>query len=144
MTKVPADTQLTPFSLGEVNVHLEDAGHARVLEGGESFWAKLMAGGYPELERGRLLTSFTFSTSWSSWERHPAGEELVLLLSGAATLLVEREGKTERIELTKAGDFVLVPRSAWHTAQTRVPTTMLFLTPGAGTEHRPVESETSL
>jgi len=33
-----------------------------------------------------------------------------------------------------------VPQGAWHTAKTHVPTTMLFLTPGKDTEHRPVGS----
>jgi oxalate decarboxylase/phosphoglucose isomerase-like protein (cupin superfamily) len=72
-------------------------------------------------------------------ERHPAGEELVMLLSGAATLVLEDEsGQEQSVHLSDPGSYVLVPRNVWHTARTSVPTTMLFLTPGAGTEHRPV------
>jgi quercetin dioxygenase-like cupin family protein len=84
------------------------------------------------------MTAFTFSEPWSSWERHPAGEELVMLLSGAATLLLEQDGKVSAVQLTATGEYVLVPPNTWHTVSTDVATTMLFLTPGAGTEHRPV------
>jgi hypothetical protein len=38
-------------------------------------------------------------------------------------------------------DHVLVPPNTWHTVRTEVATTMLFLTPGAGTEHRPVVAD---
>lgn len=72
------------------------------------------------------------------WERHPAGEELVMLLSGAATVVLEEAGQERIVQLSDPGAYVLVPQNVWHTARTSVPTTMLFLTPGAGTEHRPV------
>jgi hypothetical protein len=31
-----------------------------------------------------------------------------------------------------------VPKGIWHTANTTLPTKMLFVTPGAGTEHKRV------
>ena len=84
------------------------------------------------------MTAFTFSESWATWERHPAGAELVMLLSGAATVVLEEQDQERTVELDQPGAYVLVPPNVWHTARTTVPTTMLFLTPGAGTEHRPV------
>ena len=54
----------------------------------------------------------------------------------ATYLHVQDGGKTETIPVS--GEFVLVPANVWHTARPARPTTMLFLTPGAGTEHRPV------
>ncbi len=86
------------------------------------------------------MCAFTFSEPWQNWERHPAGEELVLLLSGAATIVLEESGKEHEILLDEPGAFVLVPQNVWHTARTDVPATLLFLTPGAGTEHREVGS----
>lgn len=83
------------------------------------------------------MSAFTFSEPWSSWERHPAGEELVMLISGAATMLLEERDGRREVHLGKPGEFVLVPPNVWHTARPAMPTTMLFLTPGAGTEHRP-------
>jgi oxalate decarboxylase/phosphoglucose isomerase-like protein (cupin superfamily) len=60
-----------------------------------------------------------------------------MLLSGSATVLLEDGDAVREIALRAPGDYVLVPRGAWHTARTDEPTAMLFLTPGNGTEHRP-------
>jgi hypothetical protein len=35
---------------------------------------------------GRLVTIHSFSESWSSWEMHPKGDELVVCLAGRITL----------------------------------------------------------
>ncbi|QPF71686.1 cupin domain-containing protein [Roseateles sp. DAIF2] len=119
-------------------VHLQDGGRATLRPLTADFWPALAQGAYPELEQGRLMTAFSFSEPWSSWERHPAGEELVMLLSGAATLVLDEPGGERAIPLDSVGAYVLVPRGVWHTAKTEQPTTLLFITPGAGTEHRPV------
>ena len=87
--------------------------------------------------KGRLLVScYSFDSDWQMWERHPAGDEIVCLLSGRARLMLE--GSDAPVELRDAGAFTIVPKGAWHTAKTSVPTQMLFVTPGAGTEHKPV------
>ena len=121
-------------------LHVREDGSTVVIPASDSFWQELGRGYHPELERGRLMTAFTFSEPWSLWERHPAGEELVMLLSGTVTLVLVEAGNERVVQLNSVGDYVLVPRNAWHTARTTVPTTMLFLTPGAGTEHRPVKA----
>jgi len=121
-------------------LHLRGDGELASLPVSDRFWEELGSGAYPQLDEGRLLSAFSFAEPWSTWERHPAGEELVMLLSGAATLLLEEDGRVRKVDLDETGDFILVPRNVWHTARTRVPTTMLFLTPGAGTEHRGVDA----
>jgi mannose-6-phosphate isomerase-like protein (cupin superfamily) len=85
-----------------------------------------------------LVSAFNFDSDWPSWERHPAGDELVCLLSGQVTLVLDREGDEHTAELRTPGEFVLVPKGTWHTARTRVPSTMLFVTPGEGTQNKPV------
>ena len=86
--------------------------------------------------KGRVLVScFTFDSDWTEWERHPAGDEIVCLLSGRARFLFEG---SQAVELREPGEFAVVPKGAWHTAKTTVPTKMLFVTPGAGTEHKRV------
>ena len=88
--------------------------------------------------KGRLLVScFSFDSDWAVWERHPAGDEIVCLLSGQVRFLFE--GAAAPIELHDAGAFTIVPKGTWHTAKTTVPTKMLFITPGAGTEHKPID-----
>ena len=70
------------------------------------------------------------------WERHPAGDEVVVALSGHQTLIQEVDGRQHRIEL-HAGQAVINPRGVWHTADIHEPGSALFITPGRGTEHRP-------
>lgn len=119
-------------------LHFRDDGRADMVTVSPAFWKELTGGKHPELDNGRLMTAFSFSEPWSMWERHPAGEELVMLLSGAATVALEEVGQERVVQLTEPGGYVLIPRNVWHTARTSVPTTMVFLTPGAGTEHRPL------
>ena len=38
---------------------------------------------------GRLVSLHEFAESWDSWEMHPVGDELVVCLAGAITLLQE-------------------------------------------------------
>jgi mannose-6-phosphate isomerase-like protein (cupin superfamily) len=119
-------------------LHLEDNGRAGPVAVPETFWEDVGRGDHPELDRGRLMSAFTFGASWSTWERHPAGDEIVMLLTGAAVVILDEPAGPREIPLGRAGAYVLIPCGVWHTARTTVPTTMLFVTPGAGTEHRPV------
>ncbi len=118
-------------------LHVQEGGRSVAVPVSGSFWEELASGAHSHLAQGRLMSAFTFSEPWSSWERHPAGEELVLLVAGAATIVLDESGTRREVSLSTPGDFVLVPPGIWHTAQPASPTTMLFLTPGAGTEHRP-------
>ena len=73
---------------------------------------------------------------WDSWERHPAGEEIVVLVSGRVDLIQEIDGE-ERVVALTPGTAVINPRNVWHTANVHEPGDALFITPGRGTEHRP-------
>ena len=85
---------------------------------------------------GRVLVScFEFDNDWESWERHPAGDEIVCLLSGDVTMLLE--GEANGVRLTQPGSYVVIPRNTWHTAKTSVATKMIFVTPGKDTDHKP-------
>jgi mannose-6-phosphate isomerase-like protein (cupin superfamily) len=127
-----------PSDILRTYVHVQDGNRMAPVDAPDSFWPELAAGAFPKLDQGRLLSAFTFSSAWETWERHPAGEELVLLLSGSVTILLEAPEGQRRIALATAGEYVLVPPGVWHTATTETESTLLFLTPGVGTEHRPV------
>ena len=89
--------------------------------------------------RGRvLISSFAFDSDWPTWEMHPVGDEVVCLLSGRVTLVLDRGAAPEEVELREPGAYVVVPKGTWNTARTSVPTKMLFVTPGQGTENKPV------
>jgi quercetin dioxygenase-like cupin family protein len=84
---------------------------------------------------GRLVCVFPQSATWDTWERHPAGEEVVVLLSGRVDLIQEVDGEQRRIEL-RPGQAAINPAGVWHTADVIEPGEGLFITPGRGTEHR--------
>lgn len=85
---------------------------------------------------GRLVTMSPQEATWTTWERHPAGDELVVQLDGRSILIQDLPGGEHRLELA-AGEAVINPKGVWHTADVVEPGTALFITPGSGTEHRP-------
>lgn len=101
----------------------------------ESFWPDVMAGKRPI--DGWLMTAFPQTEDWPTWERHPKGEEILVMLKGALTLVFD-DGKSRREVALDEGQSVIVPRNTWHTGKLRAPGTLLALTYGEGTDHRPV------
>ena len=85
---------------------------------------------------GRLVSQYDFSESWTSWERHPAGDEVVICTAGEITLLQELPDETRNVTL-RAGEYAINPPGVWHTADVATHATALFITAGMGTEHRP-------
>ncbi|MBT8422041.1 MAG: cupin [Gammaproteobacteria bacterium] len=90
---------------------------------------------YNGFKNHALVACHDFSEDWGTWEMHPAGDEIVVLLSGSATMVLWRDGAKESVQLDSSGAYVVIPRGIWHTAQVTGPTKMLFITPGQSTEH---------
>lgn len=84
---------------------------------------------------GRLVSLYSFSTSWTSWEMHPNGDEVVVCTAGEITLVQELPDGPHKVTL-HAGDYAINPRGVWHTADVASDATALFITAGIGTEHR--------
>jgi len=97
--------------------------------------ARTMADG----DEGRLVSLYRFTTSWDSWERHPAGDELVLCTAGRITLIQENGDGTETRLTLGPGDYAINPPGVWHSADIAPgeEAVALFITAGRGTEHRP-------
>jgi quercetin dioxygenase-like cupin family protein len=87
-------------------------------------------------DEGRLVMIGSEEATWTSWERHPAGDELVVLLAGHGTLVQDLDGREHRVEL-HPGEAVINPRGVWHTFEVHEAGRALYVTPGRGTEHRP-------
>jgi len=83
-----------------------------------------------------LVSCHEFTTDWDSWEIHPNGDEIVVLLSGKVTFVFDLESQNEPVALTKQGDYAVVPRNVWHTAKVDEPCKVLFITPGENTQHK--------
>jgi len=90
-----------------------------------------------DMDEGRLVALYRFEESWTSWEMHPAGDEVVACLQGHMTLHQELADGTERSFELGPGEYAINPPGAWHTGDTVGPVTALFITVGKGTTHRP-------
>ena len=117
-------------------LHLASDQSASTVRVDESYWAHREEAG--ELREGRIMSVFSYEASWTWWERHPVGSELVLVLSGAAVFhLRHDEEPAGRSVALAEGECLLVPEGTWHRAALTAPTTMLFVTPSpALTQHR--------
>jgi quercetin dioxygenase-like cupin family protein len=127
------------FDLSKTFIHLGLGGRATPLE--DFDWSPDAMAAYRERfagdgAEGRLVCILEQEATWNSWERHPAGEELVVLLSGRVDLVQEIDGE-ERVVALEPGRAVVNPPGVWHTAIVHEPGSALFITPGEGTEARP-------
>lgn len=128
-----------PFDLSSTFVHLGLGASATPVPDFE--WSAEFLDSYAQRfasdgDDGRLVCITPQSASWDVWERHPAGEELVVLLSGRSAFIQEVDGAEKRIEL-EPGEAFVNPTNVWHTSDVHEPGEALFVTPGRGTEHRP-------
>lgn len=102
----------------------------------DGFWGRLASGALGTFHNEYLVSSHTFDSDWSVWEMHPNGDEVVCLIEGAVTFVLELEGGNREIDLDECGAYAIVPRGTWHTARASRPCRVLFITAGEGTRHR--------
>jgi hypothetical protein len=87
-------------------------------------------------DEGLLVTISPQRETWTTWERHPAGDEIVVCLSGRVDVIQELDGDEVTTSLTP-GLAMVNPRGVWHRGVVHEPGDGLFITPGRGTEHKP-------
>jgi mannose-6-phosphate isomerase-like protein (cupin superfamily) len=128
------------FDLARTFVHLGQGSTATPLpdfewsaEHVEAYRRRFAADG----KEGRLVCVIAQGATWDGWERHPAGEEVVVLLSGRVDIVQDLDGGDHVVEL-RPGQAMVNPVNVWHTARVHEPGLALFITPGDGTEHRPL------
>ena len=130
-----------PFDLSTTYVHLGLGATATPLPGFE--WSASYLDGYERRfasdgREGRLVVVSPQAESWDFWERHPAGEELVVVLDGRIDVVQELDGEEITTPL-RAGEAIINPTGVWHRSVVHAPGSALFITPGLGTEHRPMD-----
>jgi len=128
------------FNLSDVFIHLGTGATATPLP--DFTWSPEYLAGYQERfaadgAEGRLVCVIAQDATWDSWERHPGGEEVVVLLSGRVDL-VQELGDAEHVVELRPGQAVINPAGVWHTARVHEPGVALFITPGRGTEAKPL------
>jgi mannose-6-phosphate isomerase-like protein (cupin superfamily) len=119
-------------------VHLAQDLSVSPVQIGPSFWNH-DGDSIPAMSDGRILCVSDYSATWTWWERHPTGDELVYLISGDAEFLMETDSGSSAVAL-QPGHATVVPTGAWHRAVVRSPSRLLFVTPApVHTEVRQVE-----
>ena len=127
-----------PYKLESTFLRLRGDVSVEPLKVDATFWQRISTGELGDFRNEYLVAINAFSVDWPMWEKHPNGDEVVCLLSGAVEFVLETSHGNKKIELTESGSYVIVPKGTWHTARTKVPTRMLFITAGEGTEHREI------
>lgn len=128
--------QAGPYNLSSTYLRLRSDVSVEPLTVDDTFWHRVVTGQLGTFHNEYLVTSHAFDSDWSTWEMHPNGDEIVCLLSGAVTFILEQEGENEAIELKESGAYAIVPKGIWHTARVGMPSRMIFITAGEGTQHR--------
>ena len=127
----------TGFDLQSTYIQLLDGGAATPVPVDPDFWSEI--GRRTELHAGRLMGLFEMNGDPDHREMHPRGDEILILVSGAVDVVLETADGEQVIELRDRGTCI-VPRGVWHGQIVHRPSVMIFITPGEGTEHRPIPS----
>ena len=122
------------FSPLSTYVHLKDLGSASAFAVDPAeYWKD--AALRPELASGRLVAASRQEKDMPHWEMHPAGDELLVPLSGEYELLLQDKPGDLVVPL-RPGQVALVPFGIWHRLRVKTPGEILFVTPGKGTQQR--------
>lgn len=119
-------------SIDELFVVIDPEKNAHVEIADAEIYARLEAN-YSGFRGCELISCHSFEKDWDSWENHPHGDEVVLLLEGNVTFLLQLDNGQTSIVLEKRGNYCIVPQNTWHTAKVHSPSKVLFTTPGEGT-----------
>lgn len=128
-----------PHDLSSYPVHLGTGATAVVQPEftGLPWYADYVARTAADGAEGRLVSLHRFARNWDSWEMHPAGEEVVICISGRLSLHQQRHDGTVEQTVLAGGDYAINPRGVWHTADVEGECSVIFITAGVGTKHRP-------
>ncbi|MDZ4373110.1 MAG: cupin domain-containing protein [Phenylobacterium sp.] len=105
--------------------------HSHPLEG---FWET--ADENPDL-LSTLVSAYVSDEDWSNWEMHPGGDEVLVLIDGRMTLILDEPNGERQVEMAP-GATCVVPKGVWHRALVAQASRFIAITYGPGTTHRPV------
>lgn len=123
------------FDLTSTYLDLGGDGAVTRMAGGAAFWQQTGA----QLDAacsGYLVLQFRCERDMQHQEMHPLGDEVLHLVSGAVDVVLALPDG-ERVIALRAGRTCVVPKGTWHHFVVREPGTMLGMTFGRGTQHRP-------
>ena len=128
------------IDISKVPIHLGRGGTATPVE--DFDWSDERLAAYDQATRadgadGRLVMMFHMTGSWTTWECHPLGAEVVIACTGTHRFVQQLDDDEERVVEISPGQALVNPPGVWHTADSGEGGWILAITPGLGTEHRP-------
>jgi uncharacterized cupin superfamily protein len=144
MTAARDQSSPGPFDLSETPIHLSTSPGARAPAvaltdfnfDGESFMKYIGAHCSNADAPGRLIMVETTATDWPTWERHPEGDEIVIVLEGKGDFIQQIDGNPVRMPV-EPGSALINPAGIWHTADIQQALKAIYITPCPGTDHKP-------
>jgi len=127
---------MSTSKLAETFIVLDGAFHAHAVPVTPTLYEELDRN-FAQFKSCVLISEYTFDKDWPSWEQHPAGDEILYLVSGAAEIHMLTDGVISKVKMDQPGTTLIVKKAVWHTAKIVKPCKILFMTPGEGTQHRP-------
>jgi len=120
-------------------IHLGPGGRAAPIE--DFSWSDERLAAYARATRpdgpdGRMVMMSRVAGSWTTWERHPIGAEVVICCTGTHRFVQELDDGEHVVEITP-GQALINPPGVWHTADSGDGGWIVTITPGLDTEHRP-------
>lgn len=108
------------------------------LAGGGAFWERLAADAdfRTHVGQGWLAGVYPIDASWTGWEMHPDGDEIVHATAGRFRVNLDTGTGHQAVDL-EAGRTIVVPAGTWHTVDVEEPGATLNVTFGRDTQHRP-------
>lgn len=115
--------------LGEVTIGVDPRGNAQVIENS--------AGPPRRIDGYSIGAPLLTREPPHSGEMHPDGDEILYLVSGKITVVLEDQDPPREVSL-HPGEAVVVPRGVWHRVVLSEPSRLVHVTPGPRGEHRPL------
>jgi len=129
-----------PFSFTGAGVHIPPSGNASLLQ------ADAIKSQLRRLPEGHLLAVFQIASPddlhSDIWEMHPAGDEVLLMLTGELDVEYS-DGSCRATSTLESGRGVVMPKGVWHRLLLREPGLLMALSPSHGTQwsRRPGQHE---
>ena len=121
----PFETSVSVCEDGTVGVAAQVGSDVRRVDGG------IIVAEAPPGVRANVGAVRMRESSKHRGERHPEGDELVYLISGAVGMSFESDdAQNPKVVAVQPGQLVVVPRGMWHRLVVEEPSELLFMTPG--------------
>ena len=117
------------ISLNDHCIHLAPGGAMRAIARTHDTYRRVA--GDPELRRGHLITLHRVNDSaeahYPTWERHPDGDELLIVASGSLSVELREDGAVRTVPLP-AQAACIVPAGIWHRLVVHAPSRLMTMT----------------